>query len=165
MADYHLNRKIERSASCFRKGFKSALFDHRWLTIFDEHELQQLLSGQDDEDDDGNFQDDVKSSSSSSTSTSSFASSSSLRSRVGIDIDDWMKHTVYDTDRSVGTSSISPSHRVIQWFWQAVRTFTPKQQRRLLRFVTAVRRPPHGGFQYLQPPFMIRIVPFVGSSV
>jgi hypothetical protein len=74
-----------------------------------------------------------------------------------IDIDDWQQHTQYDQRTD---ASCSATHRVVKWFWKAVRLLSPEQRRKLLRFVTAVDRPPLNGFSQLNPPFTIRLVPF-----
>jgi hypothetical protein len=46
---------------------------------------------------------------------------------------------------------------VIQEFWRALATFTPKEQADFLRFVTSCARPPLLGFQYLSPPLAIQV--------
>ena len=53
--------------------------------------------------------------------------------------------------------------QVIRWFWRCVRELSHAQHRKLLRFVTAVDRPPLSGFAHLNPPFAIRLVPFVSA--
>ncbi len=55
--------------------------------------------------------------------------------------------------------------QVVRWFWRAVEEFNVTERQRLLRFVTAVGRPPLNGFGYLQPPFTIRLVPFHAAPV
>jgi hypothetical protein len=78
-----------------------------------------------------------------------------------IDVAEWRAHTVYDqrTDASNG-----PDHRVVRWFWRAVAELEPAQHAKLLRFATAVERPPLNGFAHLNPPFTIRLVPLTGAD-
>jgi hypothetical protein len=60
-----------------------------------------------------------------------------------IDVQDWRKSTVY----SGGYTSYSPT---VQWFWEAVLSYTPEQRARLLQFATASSRVPMNGFAELQ---------------
>ena len=75
-----------------------------------------------------------------------------------IDVDDWERHTVYDDRGGLGAHA---DHKVVRRFWRAVRALSAPQRSALLRFVTAISRPPLAGFAHLRPPFMIRLVPFV----
>lgn len=52
-----------------------------------------------------------------------------------------------------------PSQPIIQWFWNAMRSFTPEEQSSFLKFVTSSSRQPLLGFQYLHPPICIQKVP------
>ena len=47
-----------------------------------------------------------------------------------------------------------PSHS-IEWFWQALGTFSPEQMARLLQFSTGSSQLPPGGFSELKPKFTI----------
>jgi len=64
-----------------------------------------------------------------------------------IDVDDWMKHTVYE--------GYDSNDDVIQWFWQCVRSWPSERQSHLLRFATGSPRVPVKGFQELKRPFTI----------
>ena len=44
VADYHLNRKIARQSAAFLHGFRD-LIHPRWLRIFNQRELQDLIGG------------------------------------------------------------------------------------------------------------------------
>jgi len=44
LADYKLNAELNAGSSAFRAGFHK-LIDERWIRIFDEDELQQVISG------------------------------------------------------------------------------------------------------------------------
>ena len=44
MADYKLNRKIKRQSDAFSAGFHECI-PLNWLGIFNERELQMLMSG------------------------------------------------------------------------------------------------------------------------
>lgn len=41
----------------------------------------------------------------------------------------------------------SNDHSVIEWFWEALSSFTDEQLRNLLQFVTSCSRPPLTGFK------------------
>ena len=60
-----------------------------------------------------------------------------------IDIDDWMKNTLYE-------EPYTSKHQVIQWFWAAVHTYTQDQLAKLVQFVTGTSRIPVGGFAVLE---------------
>jgi hypothetical protein len=60
-----------------------------------------------------------------------------------ISVQDWRKNTVF----SGGYTSYSPT---VQWFWEAVLSYTPEQRARLLQFATASSRVPMNGFAELQ---------------
>jgi hypothetical protein len=72
-------------------------------------------------------------------------------SSIDIDVDDWKRHTVYD--------SCSSSHSSIAYFWEVVsKELSNEDRAALLRFTTSCSRPPTLGFHQLQPPFTIRLV-------
>ena len=60
-----------------------------------------------------------------------------------IDVDDWQKHTRYD---SKGT----PRTKVVRWFWEAVRAMSLQQRKQLLRFATGRTSAPIGGFKLMK---------------
>jgi hypothetical protein len=62
-----------------------------------------------------------------------------------IDMDDWVKTTDY-----TGDFLNQPNHKVVQWFWEVVRSFEHEQQAKLLQFVTGTSGVPIQGFAYLQ---------------
>ena len=66
-----------------------------------------------------------------------------------IDIEDWMRHTVYGN----GFSSDSGPVRL---FWDVVKEFPEDAKRALLKFVTSCPRAPLLGFKELEPPFCIQ---------
>ena len=47
------------------------------------------------------------------------------------------------------------SSRTVEWFWQALSSFTPEQFARLLQFTTGSSQLPPGGFGELKPLFQI----------
>ncbi|KAL2149147.1 hypothetical protein VTH82DRAFT_8495 [Thermothelomyces myriococcoides] len=59
-----------------------------------------------------------------------------------IDVDDWKKHTDY--------RGYTESDKVIQFFWQTVRSWDGEQKSRLLQFTTGTSRIPVNGFKDLQ---------------
>ena len=66
-----------------------------------------------------------------------------------IDLNDLKKHCFYSGGYSI-------DHPTIKAFWQVVESFTEKQKRQLLKFVTSCSRPPVLGFANLTPPFTIQ---------
>lgn len=68
-----------------------------------------------------------------------------LHGLPNIDMDDWIKNTEY-----TGEFQNQPSHKVVQWFWEIVRSLEHEQQARLLQFVTGTSGVPIQGFTYLQ---------------
>uniref|UniRef100_A0A5K3G2V2 HECT-type E3 ubiquitin transferase n=1 Tax=Mesocestoides corti TaxID=53468 RepID=A0A5K3G2V2_MESCO len=73
---------------------------------------------------------------------------------MDIDVDDLKAHTHY-----VGDMTLPANKMTVEIFWRVVHGFTQEQKRSLLRFATACSRPPMFGFQDLQPPFSIQVVP------
>ncbi|KAF7729972.1 Ubiquitin-protein ligase E3B [Apophysomyces ossiformis] len=68
-----------------------------------------------------------------------------------LDISDLRRHTEYE-------HGYFDQHPVIRMFWQIVEEFSPEEKRAFLKFVTSCPKPPLGGFDYLQPPFTVRMV-------
>jgi len=68
-----------------------------------------------------------------------------LHGLPNIDMDDWIKNTEY-----TGEFNNTPSHKVVQWFWDTVRGFEQEQKAKLLQFVTGTSGVPIQGFGYLQ---------------
>ncbi|GLD92579.1 hypothetical protein PINS_up001138 [Pythium insidiosum] len=64
-----------------------------------------------------------------------------------IDVDDWMRHT--DTKYLDFDHPTKPEKRMIEWFWETVRTFSQEERARLLQFVTGTSRVPVEGFKAL----------------
>lgn len=67
---------------------------------------------------------------------------------VPVDIEDLKHHTNY-------SGGYTTDHRVINWFWNSVESFTDHQKRQLLKFVTSCSRPPLLGFKDLYPAFCV----------
>ncbi|GAQ78056.1 ubiquitin-protein ligase [Klebsormidium nitens] len=67
-----------------------------------------------------------------------------------LDIDDWERHTTYH--------GCEASDDVIRYFWAAVRSLSPEQQRNLLFFATAIRYLPSTGFASLHDRVHIHCV-------
>ncbi|KAI8884282.1 HECT-domain-containing protein [Backusella circina FSU 941] len=67
------------------------------------------------------------------------------------DVSDLRKHTVYQ-------DGYFDQHPVIRSLWQIVDDFSSSDKRAFLKFATGCPKPPLGGFDYLQPPFTIRMV-------
>eukprot|EP00041_Stephanoeca_diplocostata_P025554 m.671357 g.671357 ORF g.671357 m.671357 type:complete len:803 (-) comp22771_c0_seq3:541-2949(-) len=60
-----------------------------------------------------------------------------------INLRDWQRNTTY----AAGYTAYSPT---VQWFWEAVLSFSPANRARLLQFVTGSARVPMNGFGELQ---------------
>ncbi|KAL4709251.1 hypothetical protein ACJJTC_010712, partial [Scirpophaga incertulas] len=59
-----------------------------------------------------------------------------------VDVRDWRAHTLYKGDYHA-------QHRVVQWFWRVVLSFSNEMRSRLLQFVTGTSRVPMNGFKEL----------------
>jgi len=68
----------------------------------------------------------------------------------GIDMVDFRSNVIY-------SGGYIENHPVIKNFWEVVSSFTPAQQRDLLKFCTSCSRPPLLGFAYLYPRFCIHV--------
>lgn len=73
-----------------------------------------------------------------------------------IDIDDWMRNTVYG-------NGYSDDSEVIATFWRVARDLDEAHKRKLLRFATSCSNPPLLGFRDLHPQFTI--VPSEGTRL
>jgi len=62
-----------------------------------------------------------------------------------IDVDEWASHTRYRGD----FTDEGASHRVVVWFWEAVRAYPPKRRAELLQWTTGHARVPVQGFGHL----------------
>jgi ubiquitin-protein ligase E3 C len=67
-----------------------------------------------------------------------------------IDLEDLRRHTQY-------SNGFHARHETVQYFWQALESFTPEQQRKFLQFVTGSSTVPLLGFADLQPHFCIQL--------
>nr|GAT53416.1 HECT-domain-containing protein [Mycena chlorophos] len=114
VSHYRLSRQIKQQSEAFFEGL-SEIIDPKWLKMFNQQELQQLIGGTDQP----------------------------------IDIDDLAGNTQYG-------GLYDANHPTIVSFWRVVRSFTQKEQEKLLRFVTSCARPPLLGFKELHPHFAIR---------
>lgn len=69
-----------------------------------------------------------------------------------IDVEDMRAHTRY-------SGGYHPSQPIIQWLWEALRSFTPDEQGSFLMFVTSCSRQPLLGFGHMNPPLCVQRVP------
>ncbi|CEP11047.1 hypothetical protein [Parasitella parasitica] len=74
------------------------------------------------------------------------------------DVNDLRRHTQYD-------NGYFDHHPVIRLLWQIIAEFTSEEKRAFLKFVTGCAKPPLGGFDYLQPPFTIRMTSIDSNSI
>jgi E3 ubiquitin-protein ligase NEDD4 len=68
-----------------------------------------------------------------------------LHGLPNIDMEDWIRCTDY-----TGEFQNQPNHKVVQWFWEIVRSFEHEQKAKLLQFVTGTSGVPIQGFAFLQ---------------
>ena len=71
-----------------------------------------------------------------------------------IDIVDLRRNTLYAGIYAIGDDN--KEHRCIQFFWQAMQSFSDSDRRKVLKFVTSTPRAPLLGFAQLKPRFSIR---------
>ncbi|KAG0184638.1 Ubiquitin-protein ligase E3B [Apophysomyces sp. BC1034] len=135
MADYKLNRQTKEQTQAFIEGFLSVISDG-WIKIFSPPELQRVISGEDT--DFGKLERKGKESNGQAYGDTS-------------DTSDLRRHTEYQ-------HGYFDQHPVIRVLWQIVEEFSSDEKRAFLKFVTSCPKPPLGGFDYLQPPFTIRMV-------
>eukprot|EP00752_Nemacystus_decipiens_P008436 g7540.t1 len=69
-----------------------------------------------------------------------------------IDVQDLKRNTLY-------AGGYHQSQPVMQWFWEAIESFSPEEQGQFLKFVTSCSRPPLLGFGRLNPPICLQRVP------
>ncbi|KAI9302329.1 hypothetical protein BJ944DRAFT_290241, partial [Cunninghamella echinulata] len=74
------------------------------------------------------------------------------------DIPDLRKHTQYQ-------NGYFDQHPIIKMLWQIIQEFKSDDKRAFLKFVTSCPKPPLGGFDFLQPPFTIRMVSLNDQSL
>lgn len=84
---------------------------------------------------------------------------SELQTLVGgdsseIDVSDLRRNTIYSGNYTLGVNS--EEHPCIQFFWEAMYSFTDVDRRKVLKFVTSTPRAPLLGFNQLNPRFSIR---------
>lgn len=64
-----------------------------------------------------------------------------------IDVDDWQDHA--DVKHQTFDQPTKAEKKVVEWFWETVRSFSQEQRARLLQFVTGTSRVPVEGFKAL----------------
>ena len=69
---------------------------------------------------------------------------------AALDIADLQRHVIY-------AGGYSADHPVIHALWQALDSYTSREQADFLKFVTSCPRPPLLGFAYLEPPLCIQM--------
>lgn len=117
VAKHYVVDRIKEQSEAFTCGLWEVI-DRAWLRIFNEPELQVLISGASD---------------------------------GKIDVDDMRANTRY-----VG-GYVGMDRNIVR-FWNVVKSFSPREQAELLRFVTSCERPPPLGFASMNPPFTIQRV-------
>ena len=125
---YKLDKQIAAQSRAFFEGL-SDIIDSKWLRMFDQHELQQLIGGEETMID----LDDLR----ANAVVSGFPNDNTIRLfwKVSISVN--------------ATFSLRLALQVVKGFDQ-------EQRKALLSFVTSCSRPPLLGFEYLNPKFGIR---------
>lgn len=74
-----------------------------------------------------------------------------------------LKSVIYGDNHTFMISDLKPyvvyengNRKLIQYFWQVLEEFTPKERNDFLFYVTSSHRPPIGGFQYLNPALRVK---------
>eukprot|EP01035_Chromulina_nebulosa_P020157 gene20157-26170_t len=76
-----------------------------------------------------------------------------LHGLPNIDMDDWIRNAEYTgefSNSSNGPIALSAQHKVVQWFWDIVKSMEQEHKAKLLQFVTGTAGVPVQGFGYLQ---------------
>ena len=133
---------MERQFQSFRKGVNSVI-PLLWLTLFNEQELQTLISGTQSSID----LDDLY----KHTHYSGMWAESVVLSIYGIAF--CFMYMYYTCTCSAG--AYSSDHETIKLFWEVLQDFNEKQKQDLLKFVTSCSHAPLLGFSELHPPFSI----------
>ncbi|CAG8467468.1 14682_t:CDS:10 [Acaulospora morrowiae] len=141
MANYRLNKQIERQCKSFFRGL-SDLIKPKWLRMFNQVSLSlkfdPLIRTLQD---------------ASVIENSLFSKQQELQILVGgayipINLEDLRRNTVY--------AEYKDDDPVIIHFWKVVSEFSEEQKQKLIKFVTSCSRPPLLGFKELNPKFSIR---------
>lgn len=122
VAKHYVYDRVKEQSEAFTKGLRDVL-DRSWLLLFNEPELQVLISGV---------------------------------AEGNLDIEDMKANVQY-------VGGYSSMDLTVCRFWNVLSSLTPKQQSKLLRFVTGCERPPPLGFSSMNPPFTIQRVGTGGS--
>eukprot|EP00584_Thalassiosira_punctigera_P027188 CAMPEP_0172577912 /NCGR_PEP_ID=MMETSP1067-20121228/138470_1 /TAXON_ID=265564 ORGANISM="Thalassiosira punctigera, Strain Tpunct2005C2" /NCGR_SAMPLE_ID=MMETSP1067 /ASSEMBLY_ACC=CAM_ASM_000444 /LENGTH=378 /DNA_ID=CAMNT_0013370605 /DNA_START=436 /DNA_END=1573 /DNA_ORIENTATION=+ len=139
VAKHHVSDRIKEQSDAFTRGLWEVI-DRSWLRLFNEPELQVLISG-------------------ASDGKIDVADMKSNTRYVG-------GYTMIDGTSSGSGTLYHPSaiDRNVVRFWNVVSSFSPKLQADLLRFVTSCERPPPLGFASMNPPFTIQRVGIMRDS-
>jgi hypothetical protein len=198
LSDFRLNRQMDRAANAFLAGFFE-LIRPRWVRMFNEAELQMLISGSEegiDVDDlvaHVNYAGERRSmcwfeqpglsgslvlwmltSSSKGIEgrmqvlvSASYGYAATMATIVSFPVVEMYCASYHcaslgaSADCSfmllLGAGGYHEEHPVILTLWDAVRTFSPQQQRQFLKFVTSCSRAPLLGFKYLEPQLCIQM--------
>lgn len=65
------------------------------------------------------------------------------------------EYNLEDLKKHHSVVSLALSRTTMEWFWQALASFSPEQFARLLQFTTGSSQLPPGGFAELKPKFQI----------
>lgn len=137
VSNYRLNVQIAQQCRAFYSGLFE-MINPRWLRMFNQSELAVLVGG-----------------SPPLPLRLFFVHQLTGPGRTGgteeaIDIDDLRRNTVYS---GWAAEDNTPT---VQYFWEAVASFSKEERAKLVKFVTACERPPLLGFAQLNPLFAIR---------
>ncbi|KAF8401270.1 hypothetical protein HHK36_012203 [Tetracentron sinense] len=136
VANHRLNFQIRQQSSHFLRGFQQ-LVQKDWIEMFNEHELQLLISGSLE----GLDVDDLR------THTNYAGGYHDVSCTFEI----WLTQKTIEF-----RNSFSQEHDVVEMLWEVLKKFSLENQKKFLKFVTGCSRGPLLGFKYLEPQFCIQ---------
>ena len=180
VADYYLNRTIQRYAEAFRGGLFASI-EESWLRMFDAKEVQILFRGGDEEDVGLDVADWRANTTWNVQPELLRALEQQQQQGAHLDDDDDSAgtprggalpppprrsptanaplHIPSSGDAETVSAAVPFVRRVLDLFWDVVeKDLTPSQQRSLLQFATSMRRAPLLGFAHMTPRFNLTIV-------
>jgi E3 ubiquitin-protein ligase NEDD4 len=124
VVEYRTKTRIREQSQAFMHGFQE-IIPQDLIELFDERELELLIGGMSEID----------------TCVSHHALIIFITLKMHHS-DDWIQYTDY--------RGYEKTDKVIEWFWQCIRSWPPERKSRLLQFATGTSRVPVNGFKDLQ---------------
>ena len=124
VVEYRTRTRVLQQSQAFMQGLQE-IIPHDLIKLFDERELELLIGGTSEID----------------TCVLYRLPHFSCAERIFCS-NDWIQYTDY--------RGYEKTDKVIEWFWQCIRSWPPDRQSRLLQFATGTSRVPVNGFKDLQ---------------